>query len=215
MWGSRFKSIILTLLSIAALTAPIILQFNRHPLKFFDYFSLVLLTVWLFNEFYLPSTPKPDEVKERLSLQILSFFQPGAIFVTCLQYFWFGPTLHQSSVIRVLGLLLAISGMVIRSVSMKTLGNRYTMVVSIREGHEIVNKGVYKYVRHPGYLGQYLFLLGFVLFLPSTWGLCFYFFWCFAQVYRIQIEENILEQYLGIPYKIYKQKSKRLIPFIY
>ncbi|OGQ35913.1 MAG: hypothetical protein A3F16_05495 [Deltaproteobacteria bacterium RIFCSPHIGHO2_12_FULL_43_9] len=215
MWGGLLKSVLLTLLSMAALTAPLIMRVNTYPLSKLDYLAILLLTVWLFNEFYLPSTPRSNEIKERLSLQILVILQPGTIFITAAQYFWLGPTLTLLSTMRFFGLLMALSGLILRALSMVTLGKRYTMVVSIREGHTIVTRGLYKHIRHPGYLGMFLFLLGFVLFFSSSWGLIVYMIWGIGQLYRIRIEERVLENFFGNFYTEYQKRSKRLIPFVY
>ncbi|NIQ07200.1 MAG: isoprenylcysteine carboxylmethyltransferase family protein, partial [Candidatus Korarchaeota archaeon] len=36
-------------------------------------------------------------------------------------------------------------------------------------GHSVVSSGPYKYVRHPGYLGQILYYLGFPVLFESKW----------------------------------------------
>ena len=203
------------MLSMAALTTPLIMEVNAFPLSLIDYFAIFLLTIWLFIEFEFPSTPKRSEIKERLSLQILFILQPGAIFAASIQYFWHGPTLFSSEIVKVLGIGVAILGVYIRGQSMKKLGKKYTMVVSIRDDHEIIKDGIYKYIRHPGYLGQYLFLLGYVLLFQSVWGLIVYVLWGIGQLYRINIEEKVLENFFGNNYRDYQIQSKRLIPFIY
>lgn len=215
MWGSLFKSIVLTVLSMAALTAPLIMEINTQSPSRLDYLVLLLLTVWLFNEFYLPSTPKLSEIKERLSLQILFILQPATIFITTFQYFWLGPSLSFSGGMRFSGLLMMLCGLTLRALSMVALGKRYTMAVAIRDGHKIVTNGLYRYIRHPGYLGMFLFLLGSVLFFASSWGLVAYMIWGIGQLYRIRIEEKVLGNFFGNFYIEYQKRSKRLIPFIY
>jgi len=174
-----------------------------------------LLLVWMFNEFYKPAVPKQNEIREIRSLQAMVLSQPGTVIVGSVSYFLLGPTLLLPLPVRLFFLLLAIGGFLLRFQAMRALGRHYTMIVSIREGHELVSNGVYRFVRHPGYLGQFFFLLGYVIVLQSLWGLIMYLIWGATQIYRIQVEEKVLEKYLGETYREYQKNTKRLIPAIY
>ena len=52
------------------------------------------------------------------------------------------------------GLIISAMGLTIRIISIKTLNKFFTYSVTEVANHEIVEKGLYKTIRHPGYLGQ-------------------------------------------------------------
>ncbi len=115
-----------------------------------------------------------------------------------------------------LGLALIITGIVIRSIAIATLWRYFTVDVSIREGHELVDRGFYSVIRHPAYTGSLLSFLGL--------GLAFGNWLSFAIIavvtiagfsYRIAVEESALIEHFGDRYRDYVRRSKRLIPGIY
>ncbi|BAZ10198.1 isoprenylcysteine carboxyl methyltransferase [Calothrix sp. NIES-4071] len=114
------------------------------------------------------------------------------------------------------GLALMIIGLIIRFWAAKTLGKLYTRTLQILEDHHMVNQGLYSIIRHPGYLGTFIMDIGagfavsnwFVLIIILLTGLT-------VRVYRVKVEEEMLEASLGEQYKTYCETTWRLIPFIY
>ncbi|MCX6833579.1 MAG: isoprenylcysteine carboxylmethyltransferase family protein, partial [candidate division Zixibacteria bacterium] len=114
------------------------------------------------------------------------------------------------------GLALIVVGLVVRWIAILTLWKYFTVDVSIANEHKLVNKGLYKLVRHPAYTGSLLSFLGvgmvfsswlalLVIFVPIT----------IAFVYRIKVEEKALTAFFGDQYARYCATTKRLIPMIY
>lgn len=70
-----------------------------------------------------------------------------------------------------IGLLLMVCGMAIRYWAAKTLGEFYTRTLRIIEGHEIVERGIYRVIRHPGYLGTSIMDVGMGIYCsPHSFG---------------------------------------------
>jgi protein-S-isoprenylcysteine O-methyltransferase Ste14 len=114
------------------------------------------------------------------------------------------------------GVLLIVSGLWIRISAMRTLGAYFTYEVGIQTQHALVEKGLYRYIRHPGYLGQLLVFLGIGLALMNwmtVLGLCVPIFIAFSR--RINVEECVLQAHLGERYEAYRQRSWRLLPGLY
>lgn len=113
------------------------------------------------------------------------------------------------------GIVIGAGGLVIRYFAFSTLGRFFTRTLQQRDEHQLVTTGIYKHVRHPGYLSDILIFVGaalamgnlitivvvVVLFVP-------------AYAYRIHVEEEMLITIFGDDYVQYRQMSKRLIPFI-
>jgi len=55
--------------------------------------------------------------------------------------------------VRYLGLALFVLGSVLRVGAVFVLGRRFSGLVAIQEGHELVTGGLYRVIRHPSYLG--------------------------------------------------------------
>ena len=53
-----------------------------------------------------------------------------------------------------IGVVLTVIGLIIRIVSILTLKEHFTYSVAIIENHKLIETGLYKSIRHPGYLGQ-------------------------------------------------------------
>jgi len=60
----------------------------------------------------------------------------------------------------VTGSVLALIGLIIRVTSILTLKQHFTYTVTKIENHELIESGLYKNIRPPGYLGQLIIFLG-------------------------------------------------------
>jgi len=118
--------------------------------------------------------------------------------------------------ISVFGLLLGIIGLIIRYIAFTTLGRFFTRTLRESDDHILITNGIYKYIRHPGYLSDFLIFIGAalamsnlipILVIPVTFAL--------AYTYRIRVEEKMLLKIFGEQYSDYQKTSKRLIPFIF
>jgi protein-S-isoprenylcysteine O-methyltransferase Ste14 len=67
----------------------------------------------------------------------------------------------------VLGSLLFTLGLSLRIVAIKTLGEFWSYHIEIKPNHRIVRSGIYRYIRHPAYLGN-IYLVG-VCLIPSCY----------------------------------------------
>ncbi|MCX6304030.1 MAG: isoprenylcysteine carboxylmethyltransferase family protein [Bacteroidetes bacterium] len=116
----------------------------------------------------------------------------------------------------VIGMAGIILGIIIRFVSIRHLGRFFTVDITIRKDHELMQRGFYKYVRHPSYTGSLLSFAGFGLSMNS-W-LCLFIVFVpvlITFLIRIHTEEELLTGQFGNQYVEYTRKTKRLIPFIY
>ena len=58
------------------------------------------------------------------------------------------------------GIVLVILGLVIRWIAILKLRSFFTVNVNFSEGQKLVETGIYKYIRHPAYLGSLLSFIG-------------------------------------------------------
>ncbi|EKM52177.1 uncharacterized protein PHACADRAFT_262686 [Phanerochaete carnosa HHB-10118-sp] len=62
-----------------------------------------------------------------------------------------------------IGTLLMVIGSLIRSVSYKYLGRHFTFQLAIQKNHKLITSGPYSVVRHPGYTGGWIYMVGVVI----------------------------------------------------
>eukprot|EP00762_Andalucia_godoyi_P000941 ANDGO_03834.mRNA.1 putative protein-S-isoprenylcysteine O-methyltransferase len=117
----------------------------------------------------------------------------------------------------VVGLFFAIIGFGIRVVAIVTAGKAFTHEIQVerRKEHKLVTGGVYRYCRHPGYFGWFVWsiatqimlgnLLSIVGFAIASWKF-------FAD--RIPFEEDLLIEMFGKQYVEYRDRTPTLLPFI-
>lgn len=114
------------------------------------------------------------------------------------------------------GICLMLFGIMFRWYSASLLGKYFTFDVATHSNQTVIEKGPYRYIRHPSYSGALLSLVGFGLALGNWAGLAAGLI-CLgiAYAYRIPVEEQALASALGEPYRQYLKRTWRLVPFVY
>jgi protein-S-isoprenylcysteine O-methyltransferase Ste14 len=136
------------------------------------------------------------------SASVFSFFGGGGFSHF---FFWF-----------VSGLVVIAAGFVVRLHAMKVLANHFTYRVTILKDHTLIDKGLYRYIRHPSYLGQIIMLVGIGLSMANLWSLLFAPLPIIVVfLIRIHNEEKVLSDHFGVKYEHYRQKTRKLIPLIW
>lgn len=130
-----------------------------------------------------------------VGLQRIGHFEPG------------------SRILRIGGITLIICGLIVRWLAIISLKRQFTVDVSIREGHQIIKEGIYRFVRHPAYAGSLLSFLGLGLFFSNYLALLIIFVpICLAFLHRVRIEEETLIRAFGSEYLDYCASTKRFVP---
>jgi protein-S-isoprenylcysteine O-methyltransferase Ste14 len=115
-----------------------------------------------------------------------------------------------------IGLGLLWAGFAFRMWAILTLGRFFQVTIVVQEGHRIVESGPYRWIRHPGYLGVIVTLIG-VGIAEGDWasivimlagGLT-------AFLIRIHVEERVLLEELGEDYAAFSKRRARLVPGLY
>jgi protein-S-isoprenylcysteine O-methyltransferase Ste14 len=183
---------------------------------------ITLLFAFLYGlfEFYmnvrLKKSNKVVKSGDKGSLKVLYLFiQIGWMLSFGIALTLFG-RIDLMNVFVPLGVVLITMGLYVRITSINTLKNHYTYSVSKIENHELIKSGLYKYIRHPGYLGLFIVFLGISTVLSNWLSILFMAVSILAGIInRIRIEERFLIEHFGEEYITYQKQVKRLIPYIY
>jgi len=114
-----------------------------------------------------------------------------------------------------LGLAVETVGLAIRFWSMRTLGASYSRTLRTTAAQPVVDRGPYRWVRHPGYLGSVLTWTGFALTsqnLPTVVSITGLLAGAYHR--RIAAEEDLLTRELP-GYLEYSRGTKKLVPFVW
>ena len=115
-----------------------------------------------------------------------------------------------------IGFILIAIGLVIRIQSIMILKQYFTYTVAKIEHHELIEIGLYKYIRHPGYLGQLIIFIGIPISFSNWLSVVLMMIpVLLGYIYRIKVEERFMIEQLGQKYIDYKNRTNRLIPMIY
>jgi protein-S-isoprenylcysteine O-methyltransferase Ste14 len=96
------------------------------------------------------------------------------------------------------------------------LGQNWSVTLELRKGHQLVNYGVYRSIRHPMYASILLFGLGQGLLLQN-WLAGWSAFVTFALMYFVRAprEEQMMCEYFGQEYRDYMRRTGRVFPRIH
>lgn len=111
---------------------------------------------------------------------------------------------------------LLATGLALRWAAIVTLGRFFTVDVAVHDDHQLVERGVYRRLRHPSYTGVLLAFAGLALFF-GNWlavGALTLPLWLVFRV-RIEREEAVLRGEFGERYLAYCARTKRLLPGIW
>lgn len=122
-------------------------------------------------------------------------------------------SLYSLSVQSVVGAALFFFGLTIMIVAQITLFRFYSSTLVIRVGHKLITHGIYKFVRHPIYLGGIIALMGIPIYCSSLYGFLTMSVLIPIILNRIRMEERLLTDEFGDEHRAYKEAVKKLIPF--
>jgi protein-S-isoprenylcysteine O-methyltransferase Ste14 len=116
----------------------------------------------------------------------------------------------------VLGVLCLALGLWLFHRSHVDLGPNWSITLEVRENHELVTGGIYRWVCHPMYLALLIYSLGQALVIPNwlvgpTYAIAMLLLFSF----RVGPEERMMRETFGKDYDAYRAVTKRLLPSIW
>lgn len=109
------------------------------------------------------------------------------------------------------GLLIAIAGIIISFTALFDLNKNLSPFPTPKENAELIQTGIYKFIRHPIYTGILSFSFGFSLYSENTLRLCIFFALVILFIFKATYEERLLQnKYPG--YIAYKKTTGMFLP---
>ncbi len=114
------------------------------------------------------------------------------------------------------GVFALIVGSLFRRHCRRMLGSSFTGSVIVNPDHAVIERGAYRYVRHPSYTAALVIFFGVGAALGNWISLATLLaIVVVAFFYRVNVEERALAAVIGDPYLHYMKRTKRFVPFLY
>jgi protein-S-isoprenylcysteine O-methyltransferase Ste14 len=114
------------------------------------------------------------------------------------------------------GTLCLVLGLWLFHRSHADLGTNWSISLEMRQKHQLITHGVYRWVRHPMYLALLIYSAGQALVLPNwlvgpSYGVAM----VLISAFRLGPEERMMREEFGKDYEEYMAMTKRLIPGVW
>lgn len=180
---------------------------------------IVTWVVWFLSEIYLNifmrSAKGQTENHDQNSMSWIWLIILGAVGLAVLAVNFIPLQIMQGPWINYAGLVIILSGMVLRLISIRTLGKFFTVNLTLHNDHLLITTGPFRFLRHPSYSGLLLSFVGLGLSL-NNWISLFSLVIPILVIIlkRVDLEEKMLISQFGQEYLNYRKKTWKLIPGI-
>jgi protein-S-isoprenylcysteine O-methyltransferase Ste14 len=122
---------------------------------------------------------------------------------------------NNGGIVRWLGVGLSAVGYALVFWSGLALGKQYSADVTIQSDHHLITGSIYRFIRHPRYLGVMALSVGISCVFLSWIGLVASVVFLAVILFRIRDEEAVMHQEFGTEWEAYCKCSWRLIPYLF
>ena len=160
--------------------------------------------------------PKWTETAWILGTFIAICWPVGALLLPWIGYHWPPfPDFPDSWIVQIAGALLGISGGWLFARSARALGTQMTPAIRVQEGHQLVQTGPYRLIRHPVYTAILTVALGQTLLFLSPLAALLALSLLVLAEYRAHLEEDLLRspEAFGPAYDAYVARTGRFLPW--
>ncbi len=174
---------------------------------------VLLVLYWNLSAGSIKAAAEPQDFAARLAR--MPVWLGFVLFVTAWAY-PFGPVAIPRTVAsQSIGVAICALGLILAIWSRKILGVEWSQDVELKQGHKLIERGPYRFMRHPIYTGHLLMGLGTAI--ASGLLIAFVGVASFAIGFWIKLnqEERLLLRGFPDEYPAYKSRVKALIPYLF
>ncbi|MEO9021205.1 MAG: isoprenylcysteine carboxylmethyltransferase family protein [Ginsengibacter sp.] len=110
-----------------------------------------------------------------------------------------------------IGIIFSVAGIIISLASVLTLNKNLSPFPTPKQSAELIQSGIYKYIRHPIYSGILFFTLGFSVYSENTLRLFIFFTLLILFRFKAAYEEKLLQDKFS-NYTDYKKTTGMFLP---
>jgi protein-S-isoprenylcysteine O-methyltransferase Ste14 len=116
--------------------------------------------------------------------------------------------------LRVVADMLGVAGVAVLLWARTILGRNWSGAVTLKEDHELVQRGPYAWVRHPIYGGLLLLSLGAAVHYATLGGFMLLALACVGFALKMRAEERLMTEHFPDQYPAYRARVKAIVPFV-
>jgi protein-S-isoprenylcysteine O-methyltransferase Ste14 len=112
------------------------------------------------------------------------------------------------------GAVVCVFGLAVAIWSRRTLAGNWSATVTFKQGHELVQTGPYRFVRHPIYTGILLMILGSIIGVGRLQSWLGFLIVAVGFWIKLKQEESLMLRHFPDDYPTYRARVKALVPFL-
>jgi protein-S-isoprenylcysteine O-methyltransferase Ste14 len=125
---------------------------------------------------------------------------------------WVWTKLPLGELVQWLGIVIAIPPLFYLAWVHRHLDTQWSIALELQEDHKLITSGPYSRVRHPMYLGIFVYTTGLILIASDLLVFVFFAFSIWVNYRRIPSEEQMMIEQFGDEYREYVKRTGRLLP---
>jgi protein-S-isoprenylcysteine O-methyltransferase Ste14 len=171
----------------------------------------ILLIVWLVLWFGSKQAKKRESPWERLQhvIPVLAAFW---LLYEDYYNFWNARLLPEASWVLWIGLVLTALGVGISIWARVSLGTNWSGMVTLKQDHELVRKGLYRWIRHPIYTGILLGFIGTAMIKDHLRSWIGFAILLASFYFKARREERFLRQEFGPGFEEHQKHTGMFLP---
>jgi protein-S-isoprenylcysteine O-methyltransferase Ste14 len=175
---------------------------------------IAIVAVWMILALSVKRTKERQPLFSRLIYLMLTVVVVVLLNVGVRKVNLTRSVLPHTLAIAILADLLVLAGFIISVWARIVLGRNWSARVTLKEDHQLIQRGPYRFVRHPIYSGLLVMILGTAVLVGRVSGflallICLCGFWI-----KLRQEEALLTGRLP-GYSEYMARTKALVPFLF
>lgn len=174
------------------------------------------ISIWLTQPAFTVQETSEQKSSDRFSVWLILVMSLVSVVVPVVHWGYFLPEKSNYNWAFFTGAAMIVAGISFRAMAVRYLGKYFTATVQIKDDHHLITSGPYSIVRHPSYTGAFLAIVAGGVVLGSLMG---FIISCIAMMIayyvRIGIEEKELTERFGDEYRLYQQRTKMIVPYVW
>ncbi len=174
---------------------------------------IIFVLVWLISAFSVKATKTRQPWIGRLVYLWLGFVVAVLLIVRIGGAQLNRPIVPHTIPVGILADVIIAIGLSVAIWARIVLGGNWSSRVTLKEGHELIQRGPYRIIRHPIYSGLLLMVLGTVILAGRVVDFMALLLSFLGVWMKLRQEEKLLTEHLP-GYAEYMTRTKALIPFV-